>query len=149
MAQAGASASKKVVLANFSQKLDFHALISSVTFCYNGHGTVKEEKSLKSEAGAWICEHGEFMYPDEVVEVVVARALKQNSKITLKIVADNCGSSGGLHRLLEHSITQAEHVEERSGEVLRQVGEEGGELGGGGELRGHVPGQHPPHGLQG
>ena len=44
---------------------------------------------------------------------------------------------------------EAEHVEERSGEVLRQVGEEGGELGGGGELRGHVPGQHPPHGLQG
>ena len=75
--QAGASAQKQVILDNFKQKLNCHELVSSVTYHYSGHGTIKKDKARKEEAGVWICANGEFLYIEEIVALVVAKARRQ------------------------------------------------------------------------
>ena len=89
-----------MLLHNLRQKLNFHALVSTFTFLYNGHGVVYTDETLKDLSGSWICDHGELMYIEEVVAEVVKKAREQKSKIHLKVISDACGSSGALHRLL-------------------------------------------------
>ena len=75
--QVGASAQKQVILDNFKQKLNCHELVSSVTYHYSGHGTIKKDKARKEEAGAWICANGAYLYIEEIVALVVTKARRQ------------------------------------------------------------------------